>query len=189
LLFGRNPEEKKMLLQAADKRGLSIIIGYVLIIVISIVMSGLVYAWLKTYVPKDTGTCPEGTSMFIQQVSYNCTTKILTVSVKNNGRFGLDGYFIHASNRSDEKLATIDISNRFMGSLALISGSEVRFSNVENGLSPESNINTDSKSFNVSSYGTLYKIEVIPIRIQEVEKKKRLISCTSAKSEETLTCS
>jgi hypothetical protein len=172
-----------------NKRGISIVIGYVLIIVISIVMSALVYQWLKTYVPKDAAACPDGTSMFIKQTTYDCTTGILTVTVKNNGRFGLDGYFIHASNRSDEKLSTIDISNNFMGSLALISGSEVRFFLLENGLSPESDSNTNTEIFNVSSYGRLYKIELIPVRIQIVERKKLVASCTAAKTEEVLSCS
>jgi|WetSurMetagenome_2_1015567.scaffolds.fasta_scaffold408254_2 hypothetical protein len=176
-----------------NKKGISIVIGYVLIIVISIVMSAIVYQWLRTYVPKDVGTCPEGTSMFINDINYNCVTGRITVTVKNNGRFGLDGYFIHASNRSDEKLSTIDISPTVVvvsaqDRLETLSGSEVRFSSAENSLSPESSSNTNTRSFDVASYGRLYKIELIPIRIQEVDKKKKIISCTAAKSEETLAC-
>jgi hypothetical protein len=131
-----------------NKKGLSVIIGYVLLMVVSIVMSVIVYQWLKTYVPKDTAACDDGTSMFIQEATYNCTSGILTVTVKNNGRFSIDGYFIHASNKSAEKIGTIDLAPRLIvataqDQLEQISGSEVRFSNIVNSLSPEegSNIN------------------------------------------------
>jgi hypothetical protein len=176
-----------------NKKGLSVIIGYVLLMVVSIVMSVIVYQWLKTYVPKDTATCVDGTSMFIKTVEYNCTSNILRVTVKNNGRFGIDGYFIHASNKSGEKLATIDLSPKLIVAAEdrseRISGSEVRFSNFVNALSPEDTANTDTESFNVSSYGRIFKIEIIPVRIQEVDGVKRVVGCSSAKSEETPACS
>ena len=176
-----------------DKRGLSVIIGYVLLIVISIVMSVIVYQWLKTYVPKDIATCPDGTSMFIKVVNYNCTTGVLTVTVANTGRFGIDGYFIRASNKSDEELATIDISSNLITAspeerLVKISGSEIRFSNYENSLSPEDTGNINSNAFNVLSYGRIYKIEVIPARIQEADNQKKLVMCGNVKAEEKLTC-
>jgi hypothetical protein len=185
-----------MSLQAAvkkNKKGLSVIIGYVLLMVISIVMSAIVYQWLKTYVPKDTAICSDGTSMFIQEVNYDCTGNILTVTVKNNGRFSIDGYFIHVSNKSEEKIGTIDLAPRLITAssqdlLEQVSGSEVRFTSIANSLSPEDGSNTNVKSFNVSSYGTLYKIEIIPVRIQEVDNQKRIVGCSSAKSEESLVC-
>ena len=177
-----------------NKKGLSIIIGYVLLMVISIVMSVIVYQWLKTYIPKDSATCQDGTSMFIKSANYNCTSNILVITVKNTGRFGIDGYFIRASNKSGEKLATIDISSNLITAsandkLEQISGSEVRFTNYVNSLSPEEATSTNSKSFDVSSYGIIYKIEIIPVRIQEVDKQKRTVGCGNAKSEETLICS
>jgi len=44
-----------------NKRGVSIVIGYVLLIAISIVISILVYQALKTYVPKEALECSDGT--------------------------------------------------------------------------------------------------------------------------------
>jgi FlaG/FlaF family flagellin (archaellin) len=172
-----------------DKRGISLVIGYVLLISISIIMSIIVYQWLKTYVPKDAIACPEGTSIFIKNTHYDCINNILNVTVKNNGKFSIDGYFIHASNVTDEEaLAIIDISSRIMSG-GNISGSSVRFSEVtENSLTPENSANTKTSVFNVSGYGTVYRIEIIPIRIQEADKKRRVVSCGSAKVEETLTC-
>jgi FlaG/FlaF family flagellin (archaellin) len=185
-----------MLLQAAakkNKKGLSIIIGYVLLIVVSIVMSALVYTWLKTYVPKEAAACPDGTSLFINSVNYNCATGVLTLTVKNNGRFGIDGYFIHASNKSGAEMASIDISQNIRVAssedrIEQLSGSEVRFSSVRNALSPEEGENINEKSFDILSYGRIYKIEIIPVRIQEFDNQWKVVSCGNAKNEEKITC-
>jgi hypothetical protein len=172
-----------------NRKGLSVVIGYVLLISISIVMSIIVYQWLKTYVPKDVVACPEGTSIFIKDVYYDCTGNFLNVTIKNNGKFSINGYFIHVSNITDlEALATIDIASRITEG-GNVSGSSVIFSLLtENLLTPEDTSNTRTTVFNVSGYGTLYKVEIIPTRIQEYEKKKRLVSCSNAKVRELLTC-
>lgn len=173
-----------------DKRGISIVIGYILLITVSIAMSILVYQWLKTYVPKEFLECPDGTSILAKEISYDCTSgsERLDITVKNNGRFSINGYFIHASDKSDlEQLATIDLSSELIddGDEGIYLNS-IEFSNLEeNNLAPSG---THSSSFDVTGYGTFYKIEIIPTRIQEVEGKKRFVSCTDAKIEEVLTC-
>ncbi len=152
-------------------------------------MSILVYQWLKTYVPKDALKCPDGTSVFIKDYYYDCTGSNLTITIKNNGKFSVDGIFIHVSNSSDSNLAaTIDISSKItLG--GNVSGSSVRFSEeVENSLTPAEISNTRAVSFNVAGYGRLYKVEIMPIRMQEYENKKRIVSCGDAKIEEALTC-
>lgn len=179
-----------MLLPAKwNKRALSIVIGYILLIAISIVMSIIVYQWLKTYVPKDTIKCSEGTSIFIKDISYNCITSKLDITVKNNGKFSINGYFIHVSNSSNpDILATIDIS-RNITSGGIVSGNSITFSDLlENALTPDEPTNVKLSSFDVTGYGLLYNVEIIPTRIQEIEDKKRLVSCGDAKIKEALTC-
>ncbi len=171
-----------------NKKGLSIVIGYVLLIAVSVVMSIIVYQWLRTYVPTETLKCDEGTSIFIREYNYDCVNHVLNITVKNNGRFSVDGYFIHVSNKTDEELATIDISGNitFGGN---VSGNAIRFSNlIENSLTPENN-NVKLSSFNVQDYGTLTKLEIIPTRIQKVDGKNKFVSCGDSKVEEILTCS
>jgi FlaG/FlaF family flagellin (archaellin) len=170
-----------------NKKGLSIVIGYVLLIAVSVVMSIIVYQWLKTYVPKDVIKCDEGTSVFIRDVHYDCVNSILNITIKNNGRFSVDGYFIHVSNKTNEELAVIDISSKIISG-GNISGNAIRFSDwTENSLAPEDN-NVRSSSFNVAGYGTLTKVEIIPTRIQKVDGKNKFVSCGDSKVEETLTC-
>ncbi len=180
-----------MLLQAGqNKRALSVVIGYVLLIAISIVMSILVYQWLRTYVPKDTAKCSDGTSVFIKEIYYDCANSRLNITLKNNGKFSVNGYFIHVSNNSNQdSLAVIDLSKNITDG-GITSGNSIVFSDtVENALTPTEPTNTKISSFDVRGYGQLYKIEIIPTRMQEIENKKKLVSCGDAKLEETLTCS
>jgi len=182
-----------MLLRAlkGKKRGLSVVIGYILLIAISIVMSIVVYQWLKTYVPKDTTKCSEGTSIFIRDLSYTCTSgkEALNITVKNNGKFSVNGYFIHVSNVSNlDVLATIDLSSKVLVG-GKISGNSIVFNElIENYLTPDEPMNIRMTSFNATGYGRLYKVEIVPIRLQEEGNKKRIVSCGDAKIEESLTC-
>lgn len=168
-----------------NKRGLSEVIGYILLISISIIMSVVVYQWIKTYVPKDSPKCAEGTSLFVKEILYDCANSKLNISVRNNGKFSINGYFIHVSNKANETLATIDISGNitFGGN---VSGNSVIFSQLtENSLEPAG---IKTSSFNVADLGRLYRLEIIPIRIQEIDGRKRVVSCGDSKVEETLNC-
>jgi FlaG/FlaF family flagellin (archaellin) len=171
-----------------NKRALSVVIGYILLIAISIAMSVVVYQWLRTYVPKEAIKCPEGTSVFIKDIYYDCTNSVLNITVKNNGKFSINGYFIHVSNKSGEEIPTIDISKNIVDG-GVLSGSSITFSDtVKNALTPDEPTNTKKSSFNVENYKQLYKLEIIPTRIQDVEDKERLVSCADAKIEATLAC-
>lgn len=180
------------------KRGLSLIIGYILLVAISIVMSIVVYQWLKTYVPTESIECDDGTSIFISDISYNCALGTLGITVKNNGKFSVNGYFIRVSNNPAEEIATIDISSKIiaeMGGSTYGNTNSIAFSDstctsdCENTLTPGPPTNTRALTFGVSDYGSsLMKIELIPTRIQEIDNKKRLVSCGDAKIEETFAC-
>ena len=182
-----------MLLPAIqNKHGISIVIGYVLLIAISIVMSIIVYQWLKTYVPKEAIGCSEGTSVFIKEIYYDCTNSVLNITLKNNGKFSVYGYFIHVSNKSGEEIPTIDISKNITKG-GVISGNSITFSTgIENALintfTPEEPTNVKMSSFNVRGYGLLYKVEIIPTRMQEVNNKEKLVTCGNTKVEESLAC-
>jgi len=171
-----------------NKKGVDIIIGYVLLITIALIMSILVYQWLKTYVPKDSATCPDDTSVFISSIVYNCTNNTLSVTIKNNGKFAIEGYFIHATNKSGEELAAIDISSKITHGGNISSNSIVFDLFSQNALTPDAPTNAKRCVFNVSGYGTLYRLEIIPTRIQEQDNTNKLVSCSNSKVEEELTC-
>jgi len=177
------------------KKGISIVIGYVLLIAVSIVMSVIVYQWISTYVPTDSVKCDEGTSLFITNINYDCVADELNVTIKNNGRFSIQGFFIHASNKTEGEIATIDLSHnvtevRDDSGKCLRncrSGNYVVFNQFsENALNPGSPLLI---TFNVSDFeDSLKKIEIIPARIQEVDGVKRLVTCGDAKIQEMIAC-
>lgn len=175
-----------------SKRGLSEIIAYVLLIAIAVFMSILVYRWIKTYVPKEIATCPDSTSISIKSVSYNCVSKVLNITLKNNGRFSLDGYLIRATTSSDPNaLANLDLASKLIenlstGEISKIFGSSIKFSlQSENYFSPDAI--SEPQAFNVAGT-TLTKIEIIPLRVEVVANKKRVATCNNVKIHEYIKC-
>ena len=172
---------------AGKKKGVSILIGYVLLIVFAVVIGAIVYQWLKTYVPAESLNCPEGTALFISGASY-CGNQ-LNLSIKNNGRFDIAGYFIHASNTTSSDVATLDLTPYFNNVSGKIYGSSILLSStdINNTFSPSQTI---SNTFNLpSSLGTLSSIELIPTRFQIVSNRNRFVSCSDAKIQQaSLTC-
>ena len=174
-----------------NRIGLSAVIGYVLIIAISITMSIVVYSWLKTFVPAQELKCPDGTSVFIRDLAYTCTpgAETLNITLKNNGKFSVNGYFIQVSNDSNlDALPTIDISSRIrLG--GNVSANSIVFSYlIYNYLTPGEPTNVRMSSFNVSGYGRLYKVSITPSRIEEQGTKKKSVICSAAKIEEEIAC-
>src|SRR4030043_554689 len=87
------------------KKALSIMVGYVLLVVLSAVLGIIVYNILETYIPKPEINCPDGTSLLIE--SYSCASNTLTFDISNNGRFDVEGYFIYAASSPDKEVETI----------------------------------------------------------------------------------
>jgi len=175
-----------MLLQIKNKKGLSIMIGYVLLIVSVIVMSTIVYQGLKTYVPKEILGCPEGVSIFVKEASCvdNIGNYTLNLTLGNNGLFNIAGYFIHATENETQTLATVDL-------VGDISKPEYKMDNMirfdpfgDDPLTPGSEL---THTFNLNA--NIYSIEIIPTRFQEEEGKIRLASCGGAKVKEEISCS
>jgi hypothetical protein len=169
-----------------DKKGLSIIIGYVLLVSIAIILSLVVYQFLKTYIPKDSLECTDGVSIFIKEAVYDCENNQLDVTIKNTGRFNIAGYFIHATTSADQELATEDLSEKVSEGGKVYRNSIV-FVLGDNFLTPSSP-NEKTTTFDLEDFTTIYKIEVIPVRFEDQEGKKRFVSCSGARVEKDLSC-
>lgn len=94
-----------------NKKAVSEIVSYVLLIVIAISLAAGVYTFLKSSVPtpdKERETCPEDTSLAISD--YDCYTsdenKVITLTFENKGLFNVDGFIITATN-NPEALAAV----------------------------------------------------------------------------------
>jgi flagellin-like protein len=83
-----------------QKKALSEIVSYVLLIVIAVSLSVAVYAWLKVYIPKNTVECEDGVSLIIKDYSCDTTSNKLTITFQNKGLYDIDGVYIKIANTS-----------------------------------------------------------------------------------------
>ena len=167
-----------------NKKGVSIMIGYVLLISIAVVMGTIVYQTLKTYIPSDIPGCPDDTSLYIK--SYSCDNTWLNFTLKNNGKFDVAGYFVHVSNISGQDLATRDISE-YLNSGGIAAGGAVIYgSSSANGISPGDEIQSSFNLGDPVNLGQLYLIEVIPGRYQKLNNQLNFVSCGNSKVREEI---
>ena len=162
-----------------NKKGVSEMVGYVLLITLAIVMGVVAYNWMKTYLPREVGTCPDGVSIFIEEAALNESNSELSLTLKNNGRFDINGYFIYARNSSNQEIATIDLSqylNKSFGGIKV--GNYIKFFSLQDEiLSPGEEV---THIFNIPPNLHLYSLSIIPTRFQEENNKEKFISCGNA---------
>ena len=163
-----------------SKKGLSIMIGYVLLITFAIIIAAIVYNWIVTYVPRDSLKCPEGVSVFAEEAL--CLLTNFELTLKNNGRFDIAGYFIHATNKTGQELATIDLSQYLIEGANALSNSIIFIWN-ENAMKPN-----DEKKVIFEMPTEINSFEVIPVRFQVENNKKRFVTCSAAKVKEMISC-
>lgn len=88
-----------------NKRGISAVVGYVLLISITITLSASVYNWLKYYVTSDQiEECSDNVNIIISE--YECYSRVydyvagtteegnISITLKNKGLFSVDGYIL-----------------------------------------------------------------------------------------------
>jgi len=94
-----------------NKKGVSEIVSYVLLISITFGIAGMVYAWLVYYVtPGEEVKCDEGIALTIRSYNYNCTTKALNITLQNRGLFDVDGFVIRLNNNSRSELGVYTLN-------------------------------------------------------------------------------
>ncbi|MFH1607853.1 MAG: hypothetical protein ABIA78_01845 [archaeon] len=167
-----------------NKKAVSIMIGYVLLVTFAVIIGAIVYQWVKTYVPRDSLECPDETSLFIKDYTYNCSTNQLSLTFRNNGRFDIRGYFIHGTTSQEQELATQDLSQSHDKYTV---GNSVIFNGI--GDNPFKSNSEEAHNFNLSAVGQIYSVEIIPIRWQTQDNKKITLSCGISKIKDTIYCS
>lgn len=111
-----------------NKKALSEVIGYVLLIVLGISIAGMVGVWLRMQVPQeDPGKlCPEDTSLIIKD--YNCytdgTNRYLNVTILNKGFFSVDGFVLKYTNVASGKIGLFNLGN-MLNNLSSIYGTKL----------------------------------------------------------------
>lgn len=79
-----------------NKKGVSEMVAYVLLIVIAVGLSVAVYAYLKVYVPKDKPECQQDIALIVQQkiCTISPTGLTLEIQLKNKGLFSVNAAYI-----------------------------------------------------------------------------------------------
>ncbi len=176
-----------------NKRAVSEIIGYILLITFAIVIAGVVYSWLKTYVPKEGIACPDEVSVYISEYDSSVKNK-LSLTLKNNGQFSVGGIFIYYSTDETQEIAVNDLSEYLnIETEAMMlkppTGGGLRFGTATS----QDNLNLfepgEDKEiiFDINGIDKIYAVEIIPIRWQaEGTKKPAPVSCANAKTKKIL---
>jgi len=114
-----------------DKRAVSIIVSYVILITITLSLSILVYNWLKFYVnPNEIPECSSNVNIVIQD--YYCvpssidpeagvTSGNLQITLKNKGLFNVSGFNIRVHDREDAEFGFYTLED---GGVKMVPGEE-----------------------------------------------------------------
>ena len=143
-----------------DKKAVSIIIAYVLLITIAISLSAIVYSWLRFYVsPVQKENCPEGVSLIIKEYFYDDVLDTLNLTIQNKGRFTVKGFVVKVNDIKDSSIGIYSLDKL---------GAELKPGEVFNKL-----YNTYVDSGNEAIKNKLTLVEVQPF----VEKSGNRIFC------------
>ncbi len=173
-------------LNKKKKIAVSTMIGYILLITFSIIIAGVVYQWLKTYVPKDGVACPDGVSVYISNSAYDNAKNELKLTLKNNGQFSVGGIYIYYSTSETEEIATNDLSEK------IASGGSRLNPGISVGIIGENSFEPGGEDkvlvFDMSGLAEqkIYAVEITPIRWQEEKNKKQIVNCANAKTKKIL---
>jgi len=155
-----------------NKRGVSEMVAYVMLIVIAISLSIFVYAWLKIYAPKPQEKCPDETSLIIE--SYSClqSVKKLDLGLRNMGRFTIDGAVIRAGNVSGKPAVYMleEVGKEGLGRIYFAKGLNV----------------SETRRLNVS-YSAIGKTVLLQVQ-PFVTENNRVIMCESATISQEIKC-
>lgn len=182
-----------------NKRGVSEVVGYILLISIAVAMSVIVYAWLKSYVPKEPLECPGDVSLMIKEI--NCSIDgILEINFRNNGKFSVYAYTIKFAKDPSKSIATDSLAKAFVefstghreADVIYFTGGQPFSKDIcdnpfEPGDEEEHKFDTEIA---LDSGEKIAFIDIIPIRCQQQEGKTKSVQvrCNEARIRQPIVC-
>ncbi len=158
----------------SNKKALSEIVSYAILIVITISLSIGVYAFLKVYIPKQTTECQADINLIVQDYSCSFAKKELNITLLNKGLFKADAAYVRLGNVGQKVKPQIN-KNDFLlfgpGNTPGLNPGDSSFSSyiISSGIIP--------------SAGT-YELEVQPVVIQN----KQLVPCSKGIITQSVEC-
>lgn len=169
-----------------EKRGISEVISYTLLILIAVILSIIAFAFLKLYVPKNKPECKAGISLMLEDVecivSADVAKRLFTITLQNTGTFKVDKAYVRIG--QPNRKFKYDV-----GSILLGKNPHPLFIGTEKGLNPgkslKLNLDIENPSINPIAEGT-YILEVQPAHYTKAEDINSLALCPPIT--ETITC-
>ena len=153
-----------------NKKAISEIVSYVLLIVIAVSVSTLVFTFLKSYIPKgEKPECPEGISISIK--NYTCQNTQLGLSFYNTGRFTIDAVYVRVAEEGRDVKFWIN--------------PESTGDNFYINITPQMSVSKEYSTTRIQEAGN-YELELLPAVKNE---KGYLAACNKAIVTQTITCS
>ena len=164
-----NKKNKMLGNKGLNKRAVSEVVAYVLLIVISLSIAGMIYAWLRFYVPGQEQKCPDNVAIVIKE--HLCTIeKNINITLQNKGLFNLSGFYIYISNETG---ALPILEPTFKSSSRPLSNSERGYILFESPLLPGEEFDM---VLSYSMNNRIEEIEIEPFRWQD----KKVVLCRDA---------
>jgi len=158
------------LLRVQDKRAISEIVSYAILIIIAVSLSIMVYSFLKLYIPKDKVTCEEDLKLIFQD--YTCQNNLLNLTITNKGLFKADAAYLRMGNASGKQ--QINKNNFLLYGL-----------NNSLGLNPGDSFSSTYNIAEFLAYGVSdYSLELQPAII----RNKQIIVCENAIITQAIQC-
>jgi hypothetical protein len=90
-----------------NKKALSLMVSFVLLVGMSVALAGMVYAWLKFYVQKPfpEESCPEVSIIIYNYTCSNPTVypRFITLNVQNRGFFNISGFMVKINDKAENE--------------------------------------------------------------------------------------
>ena len=165
-----------------NKKAISVIIGYVLLIVLALSMSLIVYSWLKKHTLAQEQECPDTISILLSDYSCDSSSKTINLTLKNTGLFNINGVIIKVANDSNRlPVYYMEYQSENTGELVVNQDyGKLLFPNNFTASSGELILN-----FDYSNQTTIKKIDIIPLYLN----KRDMLICSNKKiSQEISKC-
>src|SRR3989338_6277896 len=83
-----------------EKKGVTELLAYVLLIGLAVSLSVIVYNWLRGYaILSPTRACPDGVSLIVDD--YSCIGGVFNLTLRNKVLFNIDVYVLRINNETD----------------------------------------------------------------------------------------
>jgi hypothetical protein len=97
-----------------NKKGVSLMVSYVLLVVIGVSLAVLVYAFLKARLPSDKAECSEDLSLYIEEGYCDLPNSLIVVKLTNRGLFNVTAAFIRFGESNTTVHTQINIGTEYL---------------------------------------------------------------------------